>query len=135
MRFTDFFIRRLPTTNSCMSRPIAGFGLLRATFSCGQHLQRSEYPTIRVSARATWSQSRCDGIDVATPLEASFQPIPGVENMTPPALWARRNITLQFDLIELWTAAAQDVKPQSRLTGFPSYRYAVAAFLLQGESS
>jgi hydrophobe/amphiphile efflux-1 (HAE1) family protein len=109
MRFTDFFIRRAITTTLLIAA-IAGFGALSYFSLPVSNLPEVEYPTIQVSAGLPGANPDVMASTVATPLEAEFSTIPGVEKMTSSSATGTTNITLQFDLNRSVDAAAQDVQ-------------------------
>src|SRR6478736_6146868 len=109
MRFTDFFIRRAITTTLIMAG-ILGFGLLSYFSLPVSNLPAVEYPTIQVRASLPGANPDVMASSVATPLEAQFSTIQGLDSMSSSSSLGTTNITLQFDLSRNIDAAAQDVQ-------------------------
>jgi HAE1 family hydrophobic/amphiphilic exporter-1 len=109
MAFTDLFIRR-PIATALVMAGILIFGLL-AYFSLPvSNLPAVEYPTIQVAAALPGANPDVMASSVATPLEAQFSTIPGLDSMSSSSSLGTTNITLQFDLSRNIDAAAQDVQ-------------------------
>ncbi|MBV9302379.1 MAG: efflux RND transporter permease subunit [Acidobacteriaceae bacterium] len=109
MRFTDFFIRRAITTTLIMAG-ILIFGLLSYFTLPISNLPAVEYPTIQVSASLPGANPDIMASSVATPLEAEFSTIAGINSMSSSSSLGTTAITLQFDLSRNIDAAAQDVQ-------------------------
>ena len=109
MRFTDFFIRRAITTTLIMAG-ILGFGLLSYFSLPVSNLPAVEYPTIQVQANLPGANPDVMASSVATPLEAEFATIAGIDSMSSSSSLGSSSITLQFDLSRNIDAAAQDVQ-------------------------
>ncbi len=109
MYFTDFFIRR-PIATTLIMMGILIFGLISYFSLPVSNLPAVEYPTIQVSASLPGANSDVMASSVATPLEAQFSTIPGLESMSSSSSLGSTNITLQFDLSRNIDAAAQDVQ-------------------------
>ncbi|HEX4751248.1 MAG TPA: efflux RND transporter permease subunit, partial [Bryobacteraceae bacterium] len=109
MRFTDFFIRRAITTTLVMAA-ILVFGLLSYFTLPVSNLPTVEYPTIQVSASLPGANPDVMASSVATPLEAEFSNIAGINSMSSSSSSGSTSITLQFDLSRNIDAAAQDVQ-------------------------
>ncbi len=109
MRFTDLFIRRAITTTLLMAG-ILIFGLISYTTLPVSNLPAVEYPTIQVSASLPGANPDIMASSVATPLEAEFATIAGVNSMSSSSSLGSTAITLQFDLSRNIDAAAQDVQ-------------------------
>jgi hydrophobe/amphiphile efflux-1 (HAE1) family protein len=109
MRFTDFFIRRAITTTLIMAG-ILGFGLLSYFSLPVSNLPAVEYPTIQVQASLPGANPDVMASSVATPLEAQFATIAGIDSMSSSSSLGSSSITLQFDLSRNIDAAAQDVQ-------------------------
>src|SRR5882724_10453999 len=109
MHFTDFFIRRAITTTLIMAG-ILGFGLLSYFSLPVSNLPAVEYPTIQVGAALPGANPDVMASSVATPLEAEFATIAGINSMSSSSSLGTTNITLQFDLSRDIDAAAQDVQ-------------------------
>jgi HAE1 family hydrophobic/amphiphilic exporter-1 len=109
MHFTDFFIRRAITTTLIMSG-ILIFGLLSYFTLPVSNLPVVEYPTIQVNASLPGANPDVMASSVATPLEAEFSNIAGINSMSSSSSSGTTSITLQFDLSRNIDAAAQDVQ-------------------------
>ena len=109
MHFTEFFIRRAITTTLVMSG-ILIFGLLSYFTLPVSNLPTVEYPTIQVSASLPGANPDVMASSVATPLEAEFSNIAGINSMSSSSSQGSTSITLQFDLSRNIDAAAQDVQ-------------------------
>jgi hydrophobe/amphiphile efflux-1 (HAE1) family protein len=109
MQFTDFFIRRAITTTLVMVA-ILGFGLLSYFSLPVSNLPAVEYPTIQVSAALPGANPDVMAASVATPLEAEFATIAGINSMSSSSALGTTSVTLQFDLSRDIDAAAQDVQ-------------------------
>jgi hydrophobe/amphiphile efflux-1 (HAE1) family protein len=117
MRFTDLFIRRAITTTLVMAG-ILVFGLLSYFTLPVSNLPAVEYPTIQVSASLPGANPDIMASSVATPLEAQFATIAGLQSMSSSSSLGSTSITLQFDLSRNIDAAAQDVQAAiSRASG------------------
>ena len=109
MHFTDIFIRRAITTTLLMAG-ILIFGILSYTTLPVSNLPAVEYPTIQVSASLPGANPDTMASSVATPLEAEFSTIAGINSMSSSSSLGTTSITLQFDLSRDIDAAAQDVQ-------------------------
>jgi hydrophobe/amphiphile efflux-1 (HAE1) family protein len=109
MSFTDLFIRRAITTTLVMAG-ILGFGLLSYFSLPVSNLPAVEYPTIQVQAGLPGANPDVMASSVATPLEAQFSTIAGLNSMSSSSSLGSTAITLQFDLSRNIDAAAQDVQ-------------------------
>jgi hydrophobe/amphiphile efflux-1 (HAE1) family protein len=109
MHFTDLFIRRAITTTLLMVG-ILVFGILSYTTLPVSNLPAVEYPTIQVSAGLPGANPDTMASSVATPLEAEFSTIAGINSMSSSSSLGTTSITLQFDLSRDIDAAAQDVQ-------------------------
>src|SRR5947209_1222236 len=109
MRFTDLFIRRAIATTLVMAG-ILIFGLISYFTLPVSNLPAVEYPTIQVSASLPGANPDIMASSVATPLEAQFSTIAGINSMSQSSSLGTTNITLQFDLSRNIDAAAQDVQ-------------------------
>ncbi|MGH9619208.1 MAG: efflux RND transporter permease subunit, partial [Bryobacteraceae bacterium] len=109
MRFTDLFIRRAVATTLVMAG-ILIFGLLAYFTLPVSNLPAVEYPTIQVSASLPGANPDVMAASVATPLEAQFSDIAGINSMSSSSSQGSTSITLQFDLSRNIDAAAQDVQ-------------------------
>ena len=109
MHFTDLFIRRAITTTLLMAG-ILVFGILSYTTLPVSNLPAVEYPTIQVSASLPGANPDTMAASVATPLEAEFATIAGINSMSSSSSMGFTYITLQFDLSRNIDAAGQDVQ-------------------------
>ena len=109
MKFTDLFIQR-PITTTLIMTGILIFGLLSYFSLPVSNLPAVEYPTINVSASLPGANPDVMASSVATPLEAQFSTIPGLDSMSSSSTLGSADITLQFDLSRNIDAAAQDVQ-------------------------
>ena len=109
MRFTDFFINR-PITTTLIMAGIMVFGLLSYFSLPVSNLPVVEYPTIQVSASLPGANPDVMASSVATPLEAQFSTIPGLDSMSSSSSLGATSVTLQFNLSRNIDAAAQDVQ-------------------------
>jgi HAE1 family hydrophobic/amphiphilic exporter-1 len=109
MKFTDFFIRRAITTTLLMAA-ILVFGLISYFSLPVSNLPAVEYPTIQVSAALPGANPDVMASSVATPLEAQFSTIPGLQSMSSSSSLGTTAVTLQFELSRNIDAAAQDVQ-------------------------
>jgi HAE1 family hydrophobic/amphiphilic exporter-1 len=109
MQITDFFIRRAITTTLIMAG-ILGFGLLSYFSLPVSNLPAVEYPTIQVQASLPGANPDVMASSVATPLEAQFSTIAGLNSMSSSSMLGSTSVTLQFDLSRNIDAAAQDVQ-------------------------
>jgi hydrophobe/amphiphile efflux-1 (HAE1) family protein len=109
MHFTDLFIRRAISTTLLMAG-ILIFGIISYTSLPVSNLPSVEYPTIEVSAGLPGANPDIMASSVATPLEAEFSTISGINSMSSSSTLGGTSITLQFDLSRNIDAAAQDVQ-------------------------
>ncbi|MCU1291372.1 MAG: Cation efflux system protein CusA, partial [Bryobacterales bacterium] len=109
MHFTDLFIRRAITTTLLMAG-ILIFGILSYVSLPVSNLPAVEYPTIRVEAVLPGANPDSMASSVATPLEAAFSEIPGLNSMSSSSGTGSTDITLEFDLSRNIDAASQDVQ-------------------------
>jgi hydrophobe/amphiphile efflux-1 (HAE1) family protein len=109
LHFTDLFIRRAITTTLLMAG-ILIFGVLSYISLPVSNLPAVEYPTIQVEASLPGANPDSMASSVATPLEAAFSEIPGLNSMSSSSGSGSTDITLQFDLSRNIDAAGQDVQ-------------------------
>ncbi len=109
MHFTDLFIKR-PITTTLIMAGIMVFGLLSYFSLPVSNLPAVEYPTIEVGASLPGANPDVMASSVATPLEAQFSTIPGLDSMSSSSSLGTTSITLQFNLNRNIDAAAQDVQ-------------------------
>src|SRR3954451_15402708 len=107
MRFTDLFIRRAITTTLLMVG-ILVFGVLSYVTLPVSNLPAVDYPTIQVFASLPGANPDTMASSVATPLEAQFSTIAGINSMSSSSSLGSTFITLQFDLNRNIDAAGQD---------------------------
>ena len=86
------------------------FGLLSYFTLPVSNLPAVEYPTIQISASLPGANPDIMAASVATPLEAEFSNIAGINSMSSSSSNGSTNITLQFDLNRNIDAAGQDVQ-------------------------
>src|SRR4051794_40759680 len=86
------------------------FGLLSYVTLPVSNLPAVEYPTIQVSAALPGANPDIMAASVATPLEAQFSTIAGINSMSSSSALGTTAITLQFDLSRNIDAAGQDVQ-------------------------
>jgi HAE1 family hydrophobic/amphiphilic exporter-1 len=122
MHFTDLFIRRAISTTLLMAA-ILIFGLISYFSLPVSNLPAVEYPTIQVSASLPGANPDIMASSVATPLEAEFSTIAGINSMSSSSSLGSTSVTLQFDLSRNIDAGA----------GEPADEHAGAAFLLEGK--
>ncbi len=109
MHFTDIFIRRAIATTLLMAA-ILIFGVISYTSLPVSNLPAVDYPTIQVSASLAGANPDIMASSVATPLEAEFATIAGINSMSSASTLGSTSITLQFDLSRNIDSAAQDVQ-------------------------
>ena len=109
MNFTALFIRR-PITTTLIMAGILIFGVLSYISLPVSNLPAVEYPTIEVSAALPGANPDIMASSVATPLEAQFSTIPGLDSMSSSSSLGSTSVTLQFNLSRNIDAAAQDVQ-------------------------
>jgi len=104
-----FFIRR-PIATTLMMIGLLLFGLVGYTQLPVSDLPNVEFPTITVSANLPGANPGTMASSVATPLEAEFSSIAGLDSMTSSSSLGSVQISLQFNLSRSIDAAAQDVQ-------------------------
>ncbi len=105
----QFFIRR-PIATTLMMLGLLLFGLVGYTQLPISDLPNVEFPTITVSANLPGANPGTMASSVATPLEAEFSSISGLDSMTSSSSLGSTQISLQFNLSRSIDAAAQDVQ-------------------------
>lgn len=105
----QFFIRR-PIATTLMMIGLLLFGLVGYTQLPVSDLPNVEFPTITVSANLPGANPGTMASSVATPLEAEFSSIAGLDSMTSSSSLGSVQISLQFNLSRSIDAAAQDVQ-------------------------
>ncbi len=86
------------------------FGVIAYRALPVSELPSVDFPTISVSASLPGASPETMAAAVATPLEAQFSSIAGLDNMSSLSARGATSITLQFDLARDIDAAAQDVQ-------------------------
>ncbi len=109
MHISQFFIQK-PTTTTLLMAAMACFGVLSYISLPVSNLPEVEYPVIQVHADLPGANPDTMAATVATPLEAQFSAIPGVDSMTSNTVAGATDISLQFSLDRNVDAAAQDVQ-------------------------
>jgi len=109
MNISEIFIKRPIMTLLVMSALL--FAGLFSYFSLPvNELPNVDFPTIVVNASLPGADAGTMASGVATPLEAQFSLIPGVDSMSSTSVLGSTQITLQFRLDRSIDAAAQDVQ-------------------------
>jgi HAE1 family hydrophobic/amphiphilic exporter-1 len=109
MQLPELCIRR-PVMTTLLMAAFLVFGIIAYRALPVSELPNVDFPTISVSASLPGASPETMAAAVATPLEAQFSLIPGVESMTSTSTQGATSITLQFDLERDIDAAAQDVQ-------------------------
>ena len=109
MQLPELCIRR-PVMTTLLMAALLVFGVIAYRFLPVSELPNVDFPTISVSASLPGASPETMAAAVATPLEAQFSTISGVDNMTSVSAQGSTNITLQFSLDRNIDAAAQDVQ-------------------------
>ena len=109
MSFTDPFIKR-PVMTTLVMLAILGFGLFAFQKLPVSDLPNVDFPTIQVSASLPGASPETMAASVATPLEAQFSTIAGIDSMQSSSAQGNTNITIQFTLDRDIDGAAQDVQ-------------------------
>jgi HAE1 family hydrophobic/amphiphilic exporter-1 len=103
----------------CIKRPVMTTLLMAATLLFGalayrtlpvSELPNVDFPTIQVTANLPGASPENMASSVATPLEAQFSTIPGIDSMTSQSSLGSTSITIVFNLDRDIDAAAQDVQ-------------------------
>lgn len=110
----------------CIKRPVMTTLLMAALLIFGtlayrtlpvSELPNVDFPTIQVTAQLPGASPETMASSVATPLEAQFSTIPGIDSMTSQSSLGSTRITLVFNLDRNIDAAAQDVQAALAATG------------------
>lgn len=109
MQLPELCIRR-PVMTTLLMAAFLAFGLIAYRFLPVSELPNVDFPTISVSASLPGASPETMAAAVATPLEAQFSTIAGVDNMTSVSAQGSTSITIQFNLDRDIDAAAQDVQ-------------------------
>jgi HAE1 family hydrophobic/amphiphilic exporter-1 len=109
MQLPELCIRR-PIMTTLLMAAFLIFGIIAYRFLPVSELPNVDFPTISVSASLPGASPETMAASVATPLEAQFSTIAGLDNMSSVSARGATSITLQFDLDRDIDAAAQDVQ-------------------------
>jgi HAE1 family hydrophobic/amphiphilic exporter-1 len=109
MQLSELCIRR-PVMTTLVMAAFLVFGVIAYRALPVSELPNVDFPTIAVSASLPGASPETMAASVATPLEAQFSTIAGVDNMTSTSAQGSTTITLQFSLDRDIDAAAQDVQ-------------------------
>ncbi|HNQ03660.1 MAG TPA: efflux RND transporter permease subunit [Thiobacillaceae bacterium] len=109
MHLSELCIRR-PVMTTLLMAAFLIFGLMAYRLLPVSELPNVDFPTISVSAALPGASPETMAAAVATPLEAQFSTIAGVDSMTSVSAQGATNITLQFNLERNIDAAALDVQ-------------------------
>ena len=109
MQLPELCIRR-PVMTTLLMAAFVIFGLIAYRALPVSELPSVDFPTISVSASLPGASPETMAASVATPLEAQFSTISGVDNMSSTSARGATTITLQFSLDRDIDAAAQDVQ-------------------------
>ncbi len=109
MQLPELCIRR-PVMTTLLMAAFVIFGFIAYRALPVSELPSVDFPTISVSASLPGASPETMAASVATPLEAQFSTISGVDNMSSTSARGATTITLQFSLERDIDAAAQDVQ-------------------------
>lgn len=109
MQLSELSIRR-PVMTTLLMAAFLIFGLMAYRLLPVSELPNVDFPTISVSATLPGASPETMAAAVATPLEAQFSTIAGVDSMTSVSAQGATSITLQFNLDRDIDAAALDVQ-------------------------
>lgn len=109
MQLPELCIHR-PVMTTLLMAAMLIFGAIAYRFLPVSELPNVDFPSISVSASLPGAAPETMAAAVATPLEAQFSTIPGVESMNSTSAQGATSITLQFSLDRDIDAAAQDVQ-------------------------
>jgi len=109
VQLPELCIRR-PIMTTLLMAAFLVFGLIAYRFLPVSELPNVDFPTISVSASLPGASPETMAAAVATPLEAQFSTIAGLDNMSSVSARGATSITLQFALDRDIDAAAQDVQ-------------------------
>jgi len=109
MQLPELCIRR-PVMTSLLMAALVIFGVIAYRALPVSELPSVDFPTISVSANLPGASPETMAAAVATPLEAQFSSIAGLDNMSSVSARGATSITLQFSLDRNIDAAAQDVQ-------------------------
>ena len=109
MQLPELCIRR-PVMTTLLMAAFVIFGMLAYRSLPVSELPSVDFPTISVTAALPGASPETMAASVATPLEAQFSTIAGLDNMSSTSARGATSITLQFSLDRDIDAAAQDVQ-------------------------
>jgi HAE1 family hydrophobic/amphiphilic exporter-1 len=109
MQLPELSIRR-PVMTTLLMAAFLVFGVIAYRALPVSELPSVDFPTINVTANLPGASPETMAAAVATPLEAQFSTISGVDNMSSVSARGATSITLQFKLERDIDAAAQDVQ-------------------------
>jgi HAE1 family hydrophobic/amphiphilic exporter-1 len=109
MQLPELCIRR-PVMTTLLMAAFLVFGILTYRILPVSELPNVDFPTISVSASLPGASPETMAASVATPLEAQFSTIAGLDKITSTSAQGATSITLQFSLDRSIDAAAQDVQ-------------------------
>jgi HAE1 family hydrophobic/amphiphilic exporter-1 len=109
MQLPELSIRR-PVMTTLLMAAFVVFGIIAYRALPVSELPSVDFPTISVSANLPGASPETMAAAVATPLEAQFSSIAGLDNMSSVSARGATSITLQFSLERDIDAAAQDVQ-------------------------
>ncbi|MDD5389751.1 MAG: efflux RND transporter permease subunit [Gallionellaceae bacterium] len=109
MQLPELCIRR-PVMTTLLMAAFLIFGVIAYRALPVSELPSVDFPTISVSASLPGASPETMAAAVATPLEAQFSTIAGLDNMSSVSARGATSVTLQFSLDRDIDAAAQDVQ-------------------------
>ena len=109
MQLPELCIRR-PVMTTLLMAAFLIFGVIAYRALPVSELPSVDFPTISVSASLPGASPETIAAAVATPLEAQFSSIAGLDNMSSVSARGATSVTLQFSLDRDIDAAAQDVQ-------------------------
>ncbi len=109
MQLPELCIRR-PVMTTLLMAAFLIFGVIAYRALPVSELPSVDFPTISVSASLPGASPETMAAAVATPLEAQFSTISGLDNMSSVSARGATSVTLQFSLDRDIDAAAQDVQ-------------------------
>ncbi|MDP1903893.1 MAG: efflux RND transporter permease subunit, partial [Pseudomonadota bacterium] len=109
MQLPELCIRR-PVMTTLLMAAFLIFGVIAYRALPVSELPSVDFPTISVSASLPGASPETMAAAVATPLEAQFSTISGLDNMNSVSARGATSVTLQFSLDRDIDAAAQDVQ-------------------------
>jgi len=109
MQLPELCIRR-PVMTTLLMAAFLIFGVIAYRALPVSELPSVDFPTISVSASLPGASPETMAAAVATPLEAQFSTISGLDNMSSVSARGATSVTLQFTLDRDIDAAAQDVQ-------------------------